>query len=45
MSLPNDLKHYHTEEEDSFVVLTPDQCVLLLAALAVLALILWPYLS
>ena len=40
----DDLKHYHADEDDPFVILTPDQCVLLLAALAVLALILWPYL-
>lgn len=38
----DDLKDYRAE--DSFVLFTPDQCVLLLCALSVLALIFWPYL-
>ena len=37
MNLPDDLKHYHASEDDPFILLSPDQCVLLLAALAVLA--------
>ena len=45
MNLPDDLKNYRAApEEDALQILTPDLCVVLLCALAVVALIFWPYL-
>ena len=42
MNLPHDLKNFHPAE-DAFQILTPDQCVLILCALAGFAAIFWPY--
>ena len=43
MSLPDDLKDFRAED-DAFLILTGDQCVVLACALAVFAIIFWPYL-
>jgi hypothetical protein len=40
----DDLRHFHAED-DVFQRIPPDACVVLICALAILALIFWPYIK
>lgn len=46
MNLPTDLRDFRpSEDEDAFVILTPEQCVCALCAIAVFALLFAPWLA